>query len=491
MGKAGHRCPIYAFSNISHHSGKRTLSVFPECAAAWDCTFYQRRMTYLTTNTSHFDDRGAPPITDQAIYGSPSPTAVDRPFNGFRIAKSQRATDVVLDVRHQVQAYEMHRIRQRAKRHEDQRAFERQVEALVCDLACREISKPGSWLAIPFSKHVLGRKSRYRSAALSQTLPDVAQHMASPEMEFVEIIKGHRNPFEPALSRQTTIRAGKRLRDRIEDYQLELEDFGLGKAEEVIILKDAKEDHWDKGKWLQYEDTPQTIAYRDELQRINEWLEQANIEYIYTDTHEQVVDTSDRRLRRYFNNSSFEQGGRLFGGFWQPLRKHQRHGIVIDGMDTITLDYGQMVPRVLYGLAGIDLKLDDAYVVPGLEGYRDGVKKVFNAMLHADKPLERKPQGSAGLLPAKLSIAEVTDKIIGLHEPVSHVFHTGVGLYLTYQESRILLTVLARLMEQGITALPIHDAVIVAEEHQDRTTGTMLQVFKDITGIDGLVSVEA
>jgi hypothetical protein len=40
--------------------------------------------------------------------------------------------------------------------------------------------------------------------------------------------------------------------------------------------------------------------------------------------------------------------GRLFGGFWQGLKKQERHeGIWIGGEQVVTLDYAQMAPRIL------------------------------------------------------------------------------------------------------------------------------------------------
>jgi hypothetical protein len=418
------------------------------------------------------------------------PKCKDRPFSGFRMARTKAAHDVVLEVRRQIESYEMHLIRSRKRRPKDQVTFERQIEALVCDLVYREIASPGAWLAVSFSKQILGRKDRYRAAALTETLPAVVQHMSSPEMEFIEMKKGVRNPFEPMLSRQTVIRAGKRLRDRIHEHKLVLDDFRLDKTQEIIILKDAKEDLWDTGEWLQYDDTEQTNVYRHELSRINDWIEQADIDYApYYETNT-VVDTNDRRLRRYFNNNSFEYGGRLFGGFWQHMTRHMRQGIVIDGMDTVTLDYGQMIARVLYGYAGVPFDFNDAYRIPGLESCRDGVKKVFSAMLYSDRPLNRMPQGTRDLFPGKFSYADVAAKIMQFHKPVADFLYAGVGPRLTYLESKILVTVLTKLIEQDITALPIHDAVIVAEQHDEATIKTMLEVFKDITGIDGLVSLD-
>lgn len=436
-------------------------------------------MRFSPKNPSHAQTETIPPEETK-----------DRPFNGFRIAKSGVALNVVLDVRNQVQNYEMHRVRSRKRQPTAQASFERQVEALVCDLAHREILQPGCWLAISLSNQVLGCKNRYRPDVFGKTLKTVIENMASPELEFVEVIKGCRNPFHPELSRQTTIRAGRRLKEKIEDSKLTLADFRLGKAQEIIILKDTKQDHWDAGKWLQYEDNLQTVAYREELQQVNDWIEEADIEYIpiyETSTH---VDTTDLRLRRYFNNNCFEKGGRLFGGFWQHMNRQARKGIVIDGHDTVTLDYGQMIARALYGLAGAPYDFPDAYRIPGLEGYRDGVKKVFSAMLYAEEPLMRMPQGCRDLFPMRFSYAEVADKVRDFHHRVSTYLHTGVGHCLTYQESNIILTVLTRLNQRGITALPIHDAVIVAEPFQDQAIEIMLEVFKNITGIDGIVSIE-
>ncbi len=76
------------------------------------------------------------------------------------------------------------------------------------------------------------------------------------------------------------------------------------------------------------------------------------------------------------------------------------------------------------------------------------------------------------------------------HKPVQHAFYAGKGMYLSYQESRILISVLKRLHEQGIVGLPIHDAVIVAEHHKDQTKQVMLEAFKELTGIEGMVEYD-
>ncbi|TPQ31823.1 hypothetical protein [Cupriavidus pinatubonensis] len=418
----------------------------------------------------------------------------DRPFNGFRIAKTERARAVVADVINQIQNLEtFYSFRQRARKPGDQQQFEQQIEAIVCDLIHRQITAPGGKLAVPFSKTILGNSDRYRAKVLGKTLPDVIERMAMPEMDFVCFERGYQNPFLEGGSRQTVMWAGARLRSRIEDYQLTLRDLGVGPGEEIIILKASKEDYFDTGKRIQYEDTLQTMAFREELQRINDGLERAKIDFLSPSwMNGQVeIDVSDRRLRRVFNNGSFEQGGRLFGGFWQALpRGLRKHGILIDDTDIVTLDYGQMAPLILYGRAGIKPHFDDAYAVPGLEPYRDGVKKLMNAMIQSYRPLVRRPQGTKTLLPKNLRLEQMLELITDFHKPIASFFGVGKGLNVFYQESQILVSVLTRLTEHGITALPIHDAVIVSEDRQEKAKAVMLAVFKEVTGIDGRVELD-
>lgn len=417
----------------------------------------------------------------------------DRPFNGFRIAKTTAARTLVNTIVAVVESFEAHhQLRSRARRAVDQTTFERQIEAVICDAAYHAIMKPDAWLAISFSKTVLGRKDRYRPSVLRETLPEIVRILADQTMQFVELQESVYSPFNKAVNRQTTIRAGARLLKSIADHNLSVNDFGIDQNEEVIILKATKEDHFDKGKWIQYEDTPQTHVYREQMRRINDWLEKADIDVGINTDQDKVIDATNRRLRRYFNNSSFEQGGRLYGGFWIDMGKQERlDRILIEDTQVVELDYGQMMARMLYGWAKVKPHFEDAYMVPGLEHWRDGVKKLFSSMVHAGRPLSRRPKGTRALLPTKYAVSHWTDLIKEFHAPIAQYFHADIGLHQMYQESEILLTVLDRLVGMGITALPIHDAVLVAEVYKEQATEVMLDVFRETTGIEGVVRKES
>lgn len=431
------------------------------------------------------------PLTDEFLLIDDDEYHVtnDRPFDPRWYALSPKAQCVVEQVINDILESESRQFLRIRKRQPVAMAkFELQVEAIVCDLIIRECELNDTWLTINLSDDRLNeRTNRYLLDIMGKTIPDTLERMQS--LGYLELNKGCRNLFQPALSHQSKIRIGCELRSLMYDHELKFEDFSSRLTSECIVLKAPKKDILDNGDWIQYEETDATEGFRQQMDSINEWIAYADIEFDDGDVHE--VNANDRFLRRYFNNASFEQGGRLSGGFWQRLSKKQcREGLAIDGASVVTLDYDQMVPRIMYRLAGEEMISDDAYAIPGLEDYRDGVKKVFNAMLHSSKPLEMKPKGTSELLPKELTINDITSKILQHHEAVSSLFYSGRGMYVTYIESEILVRVLLDLARWGVIALPTHDAVIVKEDDQGITESIMLTVFENMTGTKAVVHVE-
>ena len=416
----------------------------------------------------------------------------DRPFNPFRVPRSEKARAIVADVLGQLQAFErMKKVRQRKRRPADQTTFEQTVAAVVCDLAHRVITRPDGWVSVPLSNQFLGRASRYRAPAMNKAFPDILDRLSAPEMAFIEMEVGYQGVFGP--SRRTVLHAGPRLLSRIAERGIDLGDLGTSPDQEVIRLRREKADFWDDGGLVEYEDTDQTRQYRAEVMEINDWLEVADIQFDLdaVPNASGEVDDMDRRLYRYFTRGSFESGGRLFGGFWQSMPKWQRRkGLLIDGEEVATLDFGQMAPRILYGMEGIRITIPDAYLLPRLERCRAGVKKLMNAMLFAEKPLSRFPKETRKLFPARVSLAQVIERLEEAHAPIRHRFFTGIGHQAQFVESEILVDVLLELKRQGIVGLPVHDAVIVPRSVIHPVTTIMLDVFKQHTGMDGLVSEE-
>nr|WP_314623745.1 hypothetical protein [uncultured Noviherbaspirillum sp.] len=190
-------------------------------------------------------------LNHQTLQSVDTDAQRDVPFNGYRIPCSCQARELVHDILSAIQSHESRLgIRKRARKSFDQQTFERQVEALVCDLAFREFAAPRAWTSIPFSKVVLGRRDRYRSKVVNESIPSVVRMMAASGLELLEYQVGYRNPFDFTAGRRTVIRASQTLHKLIAERQLTKADFGLAKTEEVIILKASKEAHWDKGEWV-------------------------------------------------------------------------------------------------------------------------------------------------------------------------------------------------------------------------------------------------
>jgi len=393
---------------------------------------------------------------------------------------------LVADVIHLLQTYEAETgIRRRKRRPNDQATFEVTVAAVICDLTHRHFTTGGK-LSVPLSKQVLGRAGRYQSPVFSETLPALLDLMV--KVGLLVLDKGRAGAF--GAGRRTTIEAGQRLLAMVTEHDVTVCDLMRDNTDaEVIILKSAKEDGPGGSKeLLPYRDTPETLRWRAEVRRINTWLAEADIEVDEAEVGN--VDVGDRDLRRIFNNGSFRQGGRLYGGFWQNLKgPARRRGIFLNGEAVAELDYGQMALRLLYGRTGVAPE-GDAYLIPGLEAYRSGVKKVINALLYSDRPLRRMPVGTRQHLPPEITFGQLLYLIKERHPHIAPFLFSGIGMETMYQDSEIMVGVLLRLMNEGVVALPIHDSVVIPHSAIDLVRTTMLSVFREHTGVEGVVDVE-
>ncbi len=418
---------------------------------------------------------------DDAVKKEPK----DRAFNPFRLPKTEALTLLINDVTSQLLKYEgLLGKRTRNRKIEDDKTFRIIVSAIICDLIHNQLTTPERAIYITLSNRILGIKNRYKFQVLSKTLPDVMRLLTAPEMNFVVMEKGYRGATRES-NKSTTIICGARLLNRMADHKITLDDLTEDCSQETIILKSAKEDFFDKGERIDYKDTPLTLKYRSELFEINTWLAHANIQC------DEEFDTSDRLLKRFFSNNSFESNGRYFGGFWQNMSKAQRkRSLYINDEPIVTLDYSQTAPKIAYGLYGESTLNGDAYTLPSGKYERKNIKKIFSSMLYADKPLSRFPKGTKEAFERRVRFADVRDEILAYHHPIKHLFGTGIGLELMFIESQILMTALLECKNQGIVALPVHDALIIAESNQEKAKELMLSSFRMITNTEGNVEEE-
>ncbi|NKL85068.1 aldehyde dehydrogenase [Rhizobium leguminosarum] len=418
--------------------------------------------------------------------------AVDTPFSPWRFARTEASKALITEAIADVERYEEHgKLRTRRRKGHDQETFELTVQAILCDLMHHALYRRPDAIYVTRSHAVLGGRNRYRPRVYGKTFPDVLDRLAAPQLGWIVQEIGDSDWRQDA--RRTSIRPGPTLLARLDTGGITFADLGLACVAEPIILKSEKADFWDEAQVVDYHDTEETSLFRREMRDINDWLRSADIDYgTYKADSSPVPDTSDRDLRRIFTRGRFESGGRLFGGFWQGMSKESRFDrLVIDGEAIVELDYAQMGPRQLYGMAGAVPAASDLYAIPGFEEHRKGIKVVFSSMVFRETPMRKMLRGSVGNFPKGTHISEITEAIIRHHPAIAHLFFTGVGHHVQRQESQIMVDILLSLKSHGIVALPVHDAILVASSNAMVAKQVMGEVFSHHVGLPGLVDVSS
>lgn len=255
---------------------------------------------------------------------------------------------------------------------------------------------------------------------------------------------------------------------------------------ETIILKDADDNLTD------YADDENTNLMRSNLSLINSKLALARITLDITDEqanelYQRLNDNRDKdripvnfthvKLHRVFNNSSWQQGGRFYGGWWINLPKEYRKYITINHGMTHEIDYSGHHYRILYAEAGLEPP-DDPYELEGFD--REEMKLVGMIMLNSlelDKALSAMLH--KGILNSKTKAKAFAKK----HAAIKQHFFSGVGLKLQYKDSLIAEQVILRMMELGAVVLPVHDSFIVRRGYQDELKKIMENEFELMFGI--------
>jgi len=202
-------------------------------------------------------------------------------------------------------------------------------------------------------------------------------------------------------------------------------------------------------------------------------------------THKYCVEGKNvdpPQLRRIFNKSSLELGGRFYchGSFlYQFLSEDVRSTITINNEPTIELDFKAMHPSLMYALNGLQLQ-EDAYAV-GLD--RSLVKEIFHIAVNSKKRGAVKAVQNKIKIPTT-QIKQVLDLLTHKHEPIKNlIFSKNIGLKLQYIDSTISEQILLTYIKEthGLPILPIHDSFIVQKKYKSLLKTIMENCYTQIT----------
>ena len=381
--------------------------------------------------------------------------------------------------------------RLRARREIDRRSFHLAIECIVCNLAALIVTGLDRSLAVPRSSGVMWAKGRYCVPVYGRHYLTALDLMAQPEVGLIDSLeRGYR--FTGGNKRRSTIKPTAAFVTRVRPALPGWESFARAEESEVIILKGPKDRKTGKAEAIDYRETANTRRMRKEVQRINEALRNAPLKLAtghdggavcFTDDG-QPVDPTRRAIRRIFNNGSWYEGGRLFDGFWETMRREDRFKFLRvgtkanpDGERIANVDFGQLFPTLAYHRASRDMPNGDLYDIVGDGSSREGWKTLINAMLFADRPMTRWPEETSRFFPRGTKLQDALALVRHVHAPIAKLFGTGVGFKLMLTESGILIEALGHFARRGIVALPLHDSVLVAESDAEAAAGIMAEAF--------------
>ena len=181
-----------------------------------------------------------------------------------------------------------------------------------------------------------------------------------------------------------------------------------------------------------------------------------------------MINFSNVSMRRIFSRSSMRLGGRLYGGWWQNLKKEERVHITINGFRTIEVDFDALHPSMVIHMAGAQLPDGDLYNIDDSPDYdkdiepykthRGVIKRFVLAKLNdleGKHRFSKKDEKTLGLSRPQL-LARINKRMPGVTEQ----FNTDIGLKLQRLDSEIAVLVITKMMDKGHVVLPVHDSFI-------------------------------
>ena len=362
-------------------------------------------------------------------------------------------------------------------------SFKLAVKVIVLNLIRCWSWKPDACVGVYYRPEAYTQSRYLVGTPTARVMLDALKLLQS--QDYMGRVRGYHMRGDLGNAKTSRVHARQKLGDLFLRYVVDstaIQYEGVKRMEEVIILKDSSKNA------AKYEDDDNTNLMRDNLNRINAFIDQHDINLAVTDEqleaiHIQIagdqkksgIDFEQTRLRRIFNNRSWSQGGRFYHGWWMSSLPHRegkwRRYITINDRPTVEVDFANLHCCMLYSEAGLSIPTSDSYTIEGYE--RDDVKTAFNIMLNTGKI----PTGKHAHL------ADAAQAFLDKHLDIADLVCSGNGSRgLTYQyvDSQVAEKVMLSLMSENILALPVHDSFIVQHPHKDRLKDKMVSAYAEV-----------
>ena len=264
------------------------------------------------------------------------------------------------------------------------------------------------------------------------------------------------------------------------------------KTSATVILKDSKKNE------TEYKQTEETVNMEDVMNTINA----SNNKHVFKDHTGKLLNCSS--LTRIFTET-FAFGGRLYRTDAHQIKqqgadKHTtRLGITIDDLPVVEVDYCNLHAMILCALEGIHPAKYHGdmyeyvlkhYNIPYAQQDRKLIKQSFNIMLNSDSSGKalRAIQGLINSQPInqeRYSIrsgADVWNMIYDSMPEFNKYFDNPdkIGLRLQRMDSDMAARVCYIFAKENFPIVPIHDSMLVLDDHGDKLLWEMSQAFRAV-----------
>jgi len=365
---------------------------------------------------------------------------------------------------------------------------------------------PEMWVMYSRDRNDYNEGKRYNKLFIKyDILIDIVDKLRSEELSYIEHAMGFKDR-KTNKAFDSRMKATQKLIDVIEkEHAVTFNMICKFAPDELIVLRDAD------GEDIDYKDTAELIRMRYALEAYNKLLSDTYIDIHFDVSDIQakidvrrkkkdkmtgkpkdyrlVINISNKRVRRIFNNSTFNQGGRYYGGWWQNIPKKLREKIIINRDYTIETDYSGLHIYLLYALKGInfaDLE-KEPYIYPKNNdplNYRPVLKALLLAAInsrdeaHCLKGIQYQINMNRNEFPDELpDLKDAYQMFKDYHADIADLFCTRKGLKLQRWDSAIAETVENVMTARGIPVLVVHDSFICSKSEEAFLLDTMSRAF--------------
>jgi hypothetical protein len=212
-------------------------------------------------------------------------------------------------------------------------------------------------------------------------------------------------------------------------------------------------------------------------------------------------------IHRTFSDSTFEKGGRIYGGWWERCASIHRQHIYINGNPTVEVDYNSIHPAILYHMEGLsfseisggrdfyDINVPELDNVPDYElgNYTreqladfkrflvkkltlfalnvEDVKSLWSATRKSITAEDKNPESPVKRPPPDI-LEKITDSFLAAilltirqkHKPIAHHFLSGIASRLQLIDSNITSNLIEHFTALKVPILTIHDSYIIEKK---------------------------